>query len=346
MPLKYFIEKCLAGEDLSIVEASQSLNEIMEGNTSDAEIAGLLVALRGKGESVSEIVGFATTMRERCTRITANDDNALDIVGTGGDGLGTFNISTAAMFVAAGAGVTMAKHGNRSVSSKSGSADVLISMGVNIQLPPEEVEECINTIGIGFLFAPLFHPSMKHVAKARKHLGIRSIFNLVGPLTNPAGVKRQVLGTYDPRVATKLAKAAHELGDENVTVVTAHGGLDEVSISGQTTLLRCDKDGEVKQNVITPEDFGFSRQPLSVIKGGGSDENARITLSILNGDKTPHREVTIANAALGILTAGKAGSLMQAKSMCEEAIDSGKAHSCLTQLIEFSTKKSVPVGLK
>ncbi|HEX9658368.1 MAG TPA: anthranilate phosphoribosyltransferase [Bacteroidota bacterium] len=344
--MKYFIEKCLAGEDLTMDEASQSLNDIMEGNVSDAEIAGLLVALRAKGESVSEIAGFASIMRARCTRITLNDDGALDIVGTGGDGLGTFNISTAAMFVAAGAGVTIAKHGNRSVSSKSGSADVLTSLGVNIQLPPREVEECINTIGIGFLFAPLFHPSMKHVAKARKDLGIRSIFNLVGPLTNPAGVKRQVLGTYDSRVAAKLAKAAHGLGDENVTVVTADGGLDEVSISGETTVLRCDKEGNVKQTPITPEDFGFSRQPLSSIKGGGSDENARITFSILKGEKTPHRNVTVANAALGILTAGKAPSLMEAKAMCEGSIDSGQAHSCLNQLIEFSTKKSVPVGLK
>ncbi len=346
MPLKYFIEKCLACEDLSMDEASQSLNEIMEGSTSDAEIAGLLVALRGKGESVSEIAGFAATMRERCTRVTLHDDDALDIVGTGGDGLGTFNISTAAMFVAAGAGVTIAKHGNRSVSSKSGSADVLMALGVNIQLSPEEVEECINSIGIGFLFAPLFHPSMKHVAKARKDLGIRSIFNLVGPLTNPAGVKRQVLGTYDPGVAAKLAKAAYKLGDENVTVVTALGGLDEVSISGETTLLRCDKDEEVKQNTVTPEEFGYARQPLSAIKGGGSDENARITLSILNRDKTSHRDVTIANAALGVVTAGKAASLLEAKAMCEESIDSGKAHSCLTQLIEYSNKKSVPIGLK
>ncbi|HEX9006002.1 MAG TPA: anthranilate phosphoribosyltransferase, partial [Bacteroidota bacterium] len=240
MSIKAHMEKVLSGEHLSTDEAAAALETIMTGEATDVQIAGLLVALRANGESVDELVGFARTMRLHAVRVRLEDPDAIDMCGTGGDGRGTFNISTVASFVAAGAGVTVAKHGNRSVSSRSGSADVLAALGVNISLPPERVEACINEVGIGFLFAPLFHPAMKHAGKARAELATRTIFNMLGPLTNPAGVRRQLIGAYSARVAGQLACALQRLGALKACVVHSEDGMDEISAAAGTRMFEPD----------------------------------------------------------------------------------------------------------
>ena len=240
--MKKYIETCLAGKSLSETEAAEALELIMTGQVTDSQVAGLLVAIRSKGESVEELVGFARTMRRHAIPIRLDDPDAIDMCGTGGDGLGTANISTIASFVVAGAGVTVAKHGNRSVSSQTGSADLLAALGVNVQAPKDVVERCVNRLGIGFLFAPLFHPAMKHVASARKDLGFRTIFNMLGPITNPAGVRRQVIGTYNQTVASNVASALTRLDTGRASVVHSSDGMDEVSLSGSTTVF--DVNGE------------------------------------------------------------------------------------------------------
>lgn len=332
--MKMHIEKCLAGEHLTIEEASNALSSIMMGQATDAQIAGILIALRAKGETVNELVGFARTMRDHGVKITIDDLNAIDMCGTGGDGLGTFNISTVASFVVAGAGVTVAKHGNRSVSSQSGSADVLAALGVNIQCSAETVQSCINRIGIGFLFAQLFHPAMKHAAKPRMELGVRSIFNMVGPLTNPAGVKRQLVGVYKPHVALLLAGALQKLGAEKACVVHSDDGLDEVTLSGGTIVHEVNGNEPLKEYRLHPQDFGFSHYSLESLRGGDKNNNAEITLDVLRGKKNPARDIVIANAALGIYIGGKAKTIIEGKQKAEESIDSGTALKKLQQLIQ------------
>ena len=261
--MKYYIEKCLHGEHLTTEEASRALEIIMSGSATDVQIAGLLVALRAKGETIDEIVGFAQTMRSKSVRISVDDSAAIDMCGTGGDGSGTFNISTVASFVAAGAGITVAKHGNKSVSSRCGSADVLVELGVKIDLTPEKAAESINSIGIGFLFAPMFHPSMKFAGKARTELGIQTIFNILGPLTNPAGVGRQLIGTFNKRTAEKLAHASHSLGSHHVCVVYSREGVDEVILSGTTSVHEMRRENPVESYERTcrviPPAFSCSR---------------------------------------------------------------------------------------
>jgi len=332
--MKTHIEKCLAGGHLTVEEASNALSTIMTGQATDAQIAGILIALRAKGETVDELVGFARTMREHGIKLHIDDSNAIDMCGTGGDCSGTFNISTVASFVVAGAGVTVAKHGNRSVSSQSGSADVLSALGVNIQCSAETVQTCINHIGIGFLFAPLFHPAMKHAARPRMELGVRSIFNMVGPLTNPAGVKRQLVGVYKAQVAPLLAGALQKLGAEKACVVHSDDGLDEVTLSGGTKVHEVNGNEPLKEYRLQPKDFGFPQHSLESFLGGNKDNNAAITMEVLQGKKCPARDVVIANAALGIYIGGKTKTILEGKQKAEESINSGKALEKLHLLIQ------------
>jgi anthranilate phosphoribosyltransferase len=334
--MKKHIEKCLSGEHLTVAEASNALESIMTGQATDSQIAGLMIALRAKGETVDELVGFASTMRAHSIKISIDDPDAIDMCGTGGDCSGTFNISTVASFVAAGAGVTVAKHGNRAVSSQSGSADVLTALGVNIQCSSETVQSCINRIGIGFLFAPLYHPAMKYAVKPRTELGVRSIFNIVGPLTNPAGVKRQLIGTYHPRAMHLLAGALQELGAERACVVHSDDGLDEVTLSTGTKVHEVNKNGQQREYHLQPEDFGFSQLTGDGLHGGDKNVNAGIAMNVLNGEHSSARDVVVANAALGIYVSGKAKTILDGKLKAEESINSGKALEKLKKLIQYT----------
>jgi anthranilate phosphoribosyltransferase len=338
MRMKLFIEKCLEGIDLSVDEASAALELIMAGQASDVEIAGLLVALRAKGETEDELVGFARTMRQHAVKVRVEDPDAIDMCGTGGDGLGTFNISTVASLVVAGAGVTVAKHGNRSVSSKSGSADLLSALGVNVSVSPERVQDCVNEVGVGFLFAPLFHPAMKHAAKPRTELGIRTIFNMLGPITNPGGVRRQLIGTYHQSVATVLAGALRQLEAERACVVHSVDGMDEVTVSGETSVVEVNGPAQLLQYRVSPDRFGLGVAPLEAIRGGGPEENARIARGILDGHRGPARDVVLANAALGLYVAGTSPDLESASGKAAEAIDSGRAREALRKLVEFTER--------
>lgn len=339
MQMKYYVEKCLAGEELSVEEASSALELIMTNQATDAQVAGLLIALRAKGETVGEIVGFARTMREKSVRITVDDPDAVDIVGTGGDGAGTFNISTVASFVCSGAGVTVAKHGNRSVSSKSGSADVLAALGANIELPPEKVQRCVNTIGVGFLFAPLFHPAMKYAAKPRAELGVRTIFNMLGPITNPAGVTRQVVGAFHRRAASQLAGALKELDADKACVVHSDDGLDEITLTAPTSIFEVERNKEVNTYSVSPGTFGMKTQPAGCMLGGSKEQNAAIALRVLNNEPSPARDVVIANAAFGVYVGGKAATIREATDMAADAVFSGRALKKLNAFLEF-TKRS------
>jgi len=338
MTMKQYIEKCLAGENLTTEEASSALELIMTGQASDAQIAGLLIALRAKGETVDELVGFARTMRDKSVKVKADDPHAIDMCGTGGDGLGTFNISTLASLVAAGAGVTVAKHGNRSVSSRSGSADLLKALGVNISLPPERAGTCLNVVGVGFLFAPLFHPAMKYAAKPRAELGVRTIFNLLGPITNPAGVTKQLVGTYRREAASRIAEALSRLSTERACVVHSDSGMDEVAVSGETSVFEVSTDTPTRRYTVSAGTFGLSDSPGSSVLGGTPEENARIALRVLEQERGPHRDVVVANAAVGIYVAGKAGDLAEASSRAAESIDSGRAMQTLRRLVEFTNQ--------
>lgn len=338
MTMKEYIEKCLSGVSLTADEASDALELIMTGQATDIQIAGLLVALRAKGETVDELVGFARTMRAKAVRLQLQDPDAIDMCGTGGDGQNTFNISTVATFVVAGAGITVAKHGNRSVSSRSGSADLLAALGVNIQIAPDRVQDCVNHLGVGFLFAPLFHPSMKFAGKARAELSIRTIFNMLGPLTNPAGVRRQVVGTYREDVASTLACVLGRLSTLRACVVHSADGLDEVTASGNTSVFEAGADGRVRSYTVSPESFGLERQPWASMAGGDAMENAAIALAILKGDPVPGRNVVIANSALGIFAAGKSATLPEAAALAAESIDSGRGLASLKKLIEVSNR--------
>jgi anthranilate phosphoribosyltransferase len=335
--MKTQIEKCLSGTDLTVEESSIALDMILTGQATEAQIGGLLVALRAKGETVNELVGFAQILRDRGVRIKIDDPDAIDMCGTGGDGLGTFNISTVSSFIVAGAGVTVAKHGNRSVTSQSGSADVLTALGVNVQCSPETVQDCINRIGIGFLFAPMFHPAMKHVAKPRMELGVRSIFNMLGPLINPAGVSRQLIGAYHPIAMRLLAGALRELGAVKACIVHSDDGMDEVTLSGSTGILEVNGMGELSAYKVDPTDFGLPVSALDSIQGGDKEANATIALSILRGEASPARDVVVANAAMGLYVAGKAVTLPDGKDMAVESIDSGRAMEKLQYLITMTS---------
>jgi anthranilate phosphoribosyltransferase len=333
--IKEAISKVVSGENLSKEEASNTMNEIMSGEATPAQIACFLTALRLKGETIDEITGCATIMREKVTRIQANTEILVDTCGTGGDVSNTFNISTIAALVAAGAGIQIAKHGNRAVSSQCGSADVLKALGVNTEADAEKVTRCIDEAGIGFLFAPMLHPAMKYAIGPRREIGIRTIFNILGPLTNPAGAKSQVLGVYDVRLTEPLAHVLKNLGSRHVFVVHGADGLDEITTTGKTFVTEL-KDGEVRSFTINPEDFDIPRATKADLIGGTVEENAKIALDILKGEKGAKRDVVLLNASAAIVTGGLASDFAEGIRLASESIDSRKAMKKLETLIEVS----------
>ena len=336
--LKKFIAKVVEGQDLSAEEASQAMSHIMEGEALPTQIAAFLIALRMKGETAQEIAGLARTMRAKAVRIRAeNGEDVVDTCGTGGDGQGTFNISTAVAFVAAGGGLTVAKHGNRSVSSRSGSADVLEALGVNLALPPEKVEQSLQELKVAFLYAPAFHPAMKHALGPRKEIGIRTVFNLLGPLTNPAGANIHLLGIYREDLIRPVAEVLRNLGSKAAFVVHGADHGDEISISGKTTVCYL-KDGDIQSYQIEPEMAGIKRASLEAIRGGTPERNAQILREILRGEPGPPRDVVLLNAAAVFMAAGRIANLPDGIQLARESIDSGKARKKLQDLTQFSQR--------
>jgi len=338
MSLKPYLDKCLSGESLTSEEAAHALETIMTGAASDVQTAALLVALRCRGETVEEIEGFARTMRNHAVTVHVEDTHAIDVCGTGGDGTGTFNISTTAAFIAAGAGVTVAKHGNRSISSKSGSADVLRALGINVECSPARTAEALHAIGIGFLFAPLYHPSMKHVAKVRAELATKTIFNILGPLTNPARVQYQVIGANDKAVASKMIAVLKNLGSKRALTFHSRDGADEVTLTGEADVFELLPEGRTSTYTASPSAFAFENVPPDSLAGGTAEENAGILLSILQGERSPRRDVAVANAALGLYVAGKAADLREARVLAEDSIDSLRAIGKLERLKELTNR--------
>jgi anthranilate phosphoribosyltransferase len=334
------IKKVEAGSDLSRQEAELAMEEILSGRSSEDTIVSFLTVLRAKGEAVEELVGFARAMRRHATPIFADgsrpEELLVDTCGTGGDSSGTFNISTAAAFVAAGAGVRVAKHGNRSISSKCGSADVLEALGISLDGPPERAGAAIREIGIGFLYAPALHTAMRHAMPARRRLG-RTAFNLLGPLTNPAGARAQIAGVFSDTVVEKVALALSELGVERAFVVHGAGGLDEISLSGETTVGDVHHD-VVRMYQVTPEDFGLERAPLDAISGGDAAQNADIIRAILSGEAGPRRDIVVANAAAAIVAAGRAADFLEGAQLAAASINSGEARRKLDALIAYTPK--------
>lgn len=321
--IKDAINLLVQGKDLSEEEMTGSMRDIMEGQATDAQIASFLTALRIKGETVLEITGAAKVMREKVKKIKA-PEYTVDTCGTGGDMSNTFNISTTSAFIVAACGVPVAKHGNRSVSSRSGSADVLEALGVKIDLEPEKVEKCLEATGFGFMFAPLFHPAMKYAIGARKEMGIRTIFNILGPLTNPAGAKRQVIGVFSDALTEPLAEVLANLGAKHAFIVHGEDGLDEITNTDKTKISELKNKG-IDTYFITPEDLGFDRAKKQDLLGGAAEENAKITVDILKGKKGPKRDIVIMNAAAALLTGDRAKSFTDAVEKASEAIDSGAA---------------------
>jgi len=326
-----YLQQIVEGKDLSVSEAEALLAEIFEGAT-DAQIGALLIALKMKGESVSEIAGLAKAMRSSAVRIHPEVAGPLvDVVGTGGDGTNTINVSTAAAIVASSSGAFVAKHGNYAVSSACGSANVLSELGVEVDLEPEKVKENIETLGIGFMLAPIFHPSMKRVAPIRRELGMRTVFNILGPLTNPAGVKYHVVGVYDPDLCEKLASALKILGAERAMVV--HGaGLDEITNTGPTLISEL-KGESLRTYTMTPEEFGYPLASLEDIRGASPEENAKKLVEILSGARNPGRDIVAMNSGAALYVSGIAETLFDGASMAEEAIDSGRALETLKRMV-------------
>lgn len=337
MMIKHAIGKLADRLSLTEEEAEEVMNEIMEGEATPAQIAAYLMGLRIKGESVEEIAGSVRAMRDHAVRIAVGNPLVVDTCGTGGDRRNTFNISTTAAFVVAGAGLTVAKHGNRSVSSKSGSADVLAALGVNIELPPERVADCINEVGVGFLFAPLYHGAMKHCAGPRHDLGIRTMLNVLGPLTNPAGAAIQIIGVYESRLTELLGKVLMHLGSQHCFVVHGMDGLDEMTLTDRTLVSEA-KNGVLSNYVVTPEEFGLTRVSPKDLAGGTPQDNAKITQDILQGRKGPKRDVVCLNAAPALVAGRKARTLHEGFRLATETIDSGAAAEKLTRLIAYTSK--------
>ncbi len=330
------LKKIVQRQDLDEPEMAEVMSEIMGGEATEAQIGAVMAALATKGETFAELAGAARAMRRKATRVQVTAQTVVDTCGTGGDRAGTFNISTTAAFVVAGCGVTVAKHGNRSVSSKCGSADLLEALGVRLEVVPEVVEEAIGELGIGFLFAPLYHGAMRHAAKPRRELGIRSIFNMLGPLTNPAGANCQLLGVYAPELTEMFAQALRLLGTRRALVVHGHDGLDEISVCAPTRVTEL-KDGVVRTYDLTPEQLLGRQARREEIAGGEVAVNAAITRSILNGEKGPKRDITVVNAAAALIAAGTAEDFPQAIRLAESAIDEGKAREKLEALVRFTS---------
>ena len=333
--LKEAIEKAVKKIDLREAEMMAAMEEIMEGNATPAQIAALITALRMKGETVEEVTGAARIMRQKATRINVCSTTIVDTCGTGGDSLGTFNISTATAFVVAAAGIVVAKHGNRAVSSGCGSADVLEALGVNISVDQEIVEECIQQIGIGFLFAPKLHGAMKYAIGPRREIGIRTIFNMLGPLTNPAGATAQLLGVYDRKLTEMFADVLKNMGTKRAFVVHGMDGLDEVTLSRETRVAEL-KDGIIKTYNINPVDYFGQTYPLEAIRGGDPAANAQIVRDVLSGKDGACRKIILVNAALAIIVGEKAGDIKEGIKKASDCIDSGAAVKKLQSLIEMS----------
>ena len=331
---KSIIAKVATGATLTRDEATDAFDAMMSGDATPSQMGALLMGLRVRGETVDEITGAVTTMRSKMLPVSAPAD-AVDIVGTGGDGSGSVNVSTCASFVVAGCGVTVAKHGNRALSSKSGAADVLAALGVKIDITPEQVGRCVNEAGIGFMFAPTHHPAMKNVGPTRVELATRTIFNLLGPLSNPAGVKRQMIGVFSRQWVQPLAQVLKNLGAEAVWVVHGSDGLDEITLSGTTAVAEL-KNGEIASFEISPEDAGLPRAPADALKGGDAQANAVALRAVLEGMPGPYRDVALLNAAATLVVAGKAKDLKEGVALGTQSIDSGAAEARLKKLIAVS----------
>jgi anthranilate phosphoribosyltransferase len=335
LTIQQAIAKVIQREDLSRTEALDVMAQIMDGVTTPAQIGSLVTAMRMKGESIEEITGFAQTMRSKSNRVQTEQNQLLDTCGTGGDGANTFNISTASAIVAAAGGVRVAKHGNRAMTSKSGSADVLEALGVQIGLDHVQAAKCLDEVGICFMFAQLFHQSMRHAAGPRKELGIRTIFNMLGPLTNPAGADRQLLGVYDSARTEVLARVLQELGLKRALVVSSQDGLDEISISAATKITEL-KDGQITTYEITPEQLGLRTYPMDAVAGGDADVNADIIQRVLNGEKGAYRDIVLANAGACFYISDRCTTLQEGVKMAASVIDSGQASEKLQRLIKFT----------
>jgi anthranilate phosphoribosyltransferase len=329
------IDKLQRRVDLSVGEASSAMEAIMDGQAQPSQIAGFLIGLAMKGERPDEIVGLARTMRARAARLSRSFDPVFDTCGTGGDGAGTFNVSTVAALVLAACGVRVAKHGNRSASSRCGSADLFEALGVNVAAPPAVVERCLEQAEIGFLFAPTFHPSMRHAAPTRRELGVRTAFNLLGPLTNPAGAKRQLVGVPRPELTELVARSLAQLGAERAWVVHGADGLDEISTTGYTKVSEC-RDGSVNTFYLHPGDVGLPKAAPEALKGGGPADNASIAVSVLRGDMGPARDIVLLNAGASLLISDRAGTIPEGIAMAADAIDSGRAQEVLQRLAILS----------
>ena len=331
---KALIAKVATGASLTREEAASAFDRMMSGEATPSQMGALLMGLRVRGETVDEITGAVTTMRAKMLGVKAPAD-AVDVVGTGGDASGSYNISTCAAFVVAGAGVPVAKHGNRALSSKSGAADVLQALGVKIELNAEQVGRCIRDAGIGFMFAPSHHPAMKNVGPTRVELGTRTIFNLLGPLSNPASVKRQMIGTFSRHWVEPMAQVLKNLGSESIWVVHGSDGLDEITTAGPTSVAEL-KDGKIRTFEIAPEDAGLPRAKPEALRGGDADYNAKALLDVLKGKQGAFRDVTILNAAAALVVAGAAKDLKEGAALAAKAIDSGEAEGRLDRLIGVS----------
>jgi anthranilate phosphoribosyltransferase len=335
MDLKALIGHAATGAVLTREQAATAFDLMMSGEATPSQMGGLLMALRVRGETIDEITGAVSAMRSKMLRVTA-PPNAIDVVGTGGDASGSYNISTCAAFIVAGAGVPVAKHGNRALSSRSGAADVLNALGVRIDVPPDHISRCIAQAGIGFMFAPAHHPAMRHVGPTRVELGTRTIFNLLGPLSNPAGVKRQMVGVFSKQWVEPLAHVLKNLGSERAFVVHGSDGLDEITIAGPTAIASL-VNGEVKIFDITPEEVGLKRAKADELRGGDAEHNANALLAVLKGQRGAYRDVAQLNAAAALVVAGKAADLKGGLALAAKSIDSGAAEGALERLVVVSS---------
>lgn len=342
--LKDYLSQAVAGQNFSREEAREAMQVIMSGQASETQIAAFLTAMRMKGETSVEVAGFAEVMRSFVLKVECSSKKLIDTCGTGGDRRGTFNVSTTAAFVLAGAGLSVAKHGNRGVSSSCGSADVLQALGINLELTAHAVAESIDTIGVGFIFAPRFHQAMKYAVNPRRELGFRTVFNLLGPLTNPAGAQCQLIGVYDFALTTKVAQALSELGVTRAMVVHSQDGLDEISTAMPTHVTEV-REGEIHSYVLRPESYGFSRCTLADYQGGTIAENARIILRLLNGEQGPKRDIVILNAAAAMVAADAAADIREGIELASQSIDSGAALKKLESLRNFTQHREADLAL-
>jgi len=337
--IKEAIQALVSGNSLTFEQATDVMDEIMSGEATPAQFGALVTALRIKGETVDEIAGLASVMRAKAIPVVVTPP-VVDTCGTGGDNSATFNISTAAAFVAAGSGLKVAKHGNRAMSSHCGSADVLEALGVKIDLGAEAVAECLEKVGIGFMFAPIFHPAMKYASAPRREIGIRTVFNILGPLTNPARAEFQVIGVPTTELGEKIALVLHRLGIKHALVVHGKEGMDEISISGMSLVWEVNEHGVLPANEVSPQHFGFKEANLAEIRGGTPEENAEMLRRILGGERGPRRDVVVMNAAAALFAGNQASDLKQGARLAEEAIDSGRALEKLDGLVRLSQSLS------